>query len=1143
MQGPRDYLAGLAQIDAIEGADERRRVWRQGLASLAMAASNQRAAPLEALRPDRLLASVQVAFRTGLVDDVKWMSPGLAAAAFFEIASALPGGDEKRDLGRRVLEALLTGDAATFALLATSLASASRRGLSTPPVRSRVALAMRLPIGIETGVDRLALALLCRPDLERGWLSGPSSSSLPARRVAARLLERAAREAVRRGLEGDDVGLKTLRRAPVRAAFARLLADRESLVWRHVASARGLLAAVDGAVTEEIEKGLSPQLGPTEWRRAVTSLAASVAHAPTSAVTRCQDLLQGPLFARDPGLAAGLIFGLSRAATVEPEAVEALLPLLLESGDLECLEAFVDLLAEHPGWRQAGRPVSLALEKLRAAPHTDDDGLLALRKILDAELSPLGAGRRASLRQQIIAAQMAFVEGRDLRPHAEAALATAGLGLGLLERLTDATSEERQRGFQILRELDRGLLESSLLADMLVVSGIEPSSRGPGDLGDLITRLRTWLLNREAPRSATGAARAVPEAATEITRRQLRALVHAIDGEGFALWDESVGATRERRLRTVDRLLERLAPPAPALSDVRRDLRQQQPDPMRRPICAALARACEGLVRDELAEIGELILLMSARLRSPEDFVILGEATLASELKDVYAAMAALLRVLQNAGRAPRGVAGVMQGFATLTEALPPGLSAPVEALRRSLVHISRLLERVVNARSLTALAVGPGAQSGAHSLDRLGESVQDLTELLLGVWRRMGQGGRPGGANPEAPASARALFRTLDAALVHAVRGTGDEVTRAVTEAIAGLHGDLPALLAEVIALGLTGIPRLPLEAMEPEAVPGASERDAGLQLPSWLPPSRVLGGFYVMRPIGRGTVGSVFVVCRAEERHEPTADRFALKIPYYDGSVAHTLSEEEFLRLFREEAGALLTLPTHPNLAAFVNFDARARPKPVLVMELVEGPTLERMLERRDLTLPLALGILDGVGAGLEAMHGMGIGHLDIKPANVILRAPPSMTDSAALPTDVSGLPPVLVDFGLAGRKVRPGCASPYYGAPEVWVTEGIGPRAEPPPADVYSYCCLAFELLVGRRLFTGDTLPAVVAAHFEHDGRPAALAILEEHPHLSPVAELLSTGLRADPRQRPAIRELRAELGRLAPGLRQGGWPVAA
>ena len=95
----------------------------------------------------------------------------------------------------------------------------------------------------------------------------------------------------------------------------------------------------------------------------------------------------------------------------------------------------------------------------------------------------------------------------------------------------------------------------------------------------------------------------------------------------------------------------------------------------------------------------------------------------------------------------------------------------------------------------------------------------------------------------------------------------------------------------------------------------------------------------------------------------------------------------------------------------------------------------------------MPLAFAILDGIAAGLEAMHAAGIGHLDVKPANIILR------ETAAADRLAAGarrrrprLPPVLVDFGLAGRKVRPGCASPYYGAPEVWDRWCSGLAAEP-------------------------------------------------------------------------------------------------
>src|SRR6185503_14834534 len=190
------------------------------------------------------------------------------------------------------------------------------------------------------------------------------------------------------------------------------------------------------------------------------------------------------------------------------------------------------------------------------------------------------------------------------------------------------------------------------------------------------------------------------------------------------------------------------------------------------------------------------------------------------------------------------------------------------------------------------------------------------------------------------------------------------------------------------------------------------------------WMPSRRVLGGFYVHRQIGNGAAGTVFVVTRADERHEPHADRFALKVPDYDATAARSLSEADFLKLFREEAGALLAIPEHENLARFVTFDAGARPKPILVMELIEGTRCDQLIASRLLTVPRAFAILDGVLAGLEAMHAIGVGHLDIKPSNVVLRGAVS---------------PVLVDFGLAGRRIRPGCGTSSYGAPEVW---GIAP-----------------------------------------------------------------------------------------------------
>jgi hypothetical protein len=1103
MHGPRDYLVGLAQLHEIVSGEERRALWRQGLATLARAASNQQPAPLEGLRPEALHASLRVAFTTGLVDDVGWMSPGLAAAALFEIAAALPAGEEKRELGRRVLEALLRGDAATFALLATSLASTSRRGLGTAAVRARVGVAVRLPIGLETGVDRLALALLCRPDLERDWLVQPASGPLPMRRVTARLLERAAREAARRALEGDDIGRKALRRPTARAAWMRLLSDREPLVWRHAAAARGLMAVVETGFTEDIERQLGPHVAREEIRRAITSLAAAGAHTPR-AIERCREILASDRLDKDHGLSVDMLFGLSRAATLEPEAVEAMLPELLAAGDIDTIEAFVDLMAEHPGWRRAGRALMLAIEQLRNAPHTEDDGLIALRRQLDAELSPLGAGRRASLRQHILAAQLAFVEGRELRPHVEAALDAAGSAVGLLERAGDGAAVDRQRAFQIMRELDRGVLETSLLADLMVVAGLDPAA---GDLGDVIARLRAWLVARE---------RIAPASVTEhltLRRRRLRALVHAIDFEGFALGEEPPAIARDRRLQTLDLLLTRLS--------------EDPESPVRRLLRAALARACEGLLRDEVCELGDLLVAAGAHLRGHEELLALAEVVSTQELRDLLTALAELARRTEAAGE---GFASQsLHALSDLAEALPPGLAAPVEALRRALVGVVRALERIAAARSLASLVVGPGA----GAVERVGEAVRELAELTAAVWRRLGHPERGDLAPAEAP------WRALDSAVTRAARGEREgraELVRAAAATTEAVRAELPAMIAAAVVRLIERLPNLPEEAPVRDLTPPPVSLDAALSLPAWLPPSRVLGGFYVLRPIGAGAVGSVFVVRRAEERHDEAAERFALKVPSYDGSVALTLSEEEFLRLFREEAGALLTLPAHPNLASFVTFDARARPKPILVMELVEGPTLERVIERRDLSFGLAFEVLDGIAAGLEAMHALGIGHLDLKPANIILRTRAAAANNTEAPA-------VLVDFGLAGRNVRPGCASPYYGAPEVWDVQGLGPKAEPAAADVYSFCCLAYELLLGRRLFAGDTLPSVVAAHFAHDGKPPGLDKMFGDARLQPVAQALSAGMVNNPPRRAPITQVRAALAAAKPALQRERWPIEA
>jgi hypothetical protein len=466
-----------------------------------------------------------------------------------------------------------------------------------------------------------------------------------------------------------------------------------------------------------------------------------------------------------------------------------------------------------------------------------------------------------------------------------------------------------------------------------------------------------------------------------------------------------------------------------------------------------------------------------------------------------------------------------------VAEALPTGSSARVEGLRRGLLSITRALEAFTEAQCISDLRRG----DDGTALDRLAGAITYAARLIAGATRRTGL--REGFF----PSSSTRGLRKLDAWVERALLEKDESMGAATAVAAEAVRQDLPPLFADVVGRVLLRIGRLPRDLLVSDEVARVARVGRKLPLPSWLPPSRTVGGFYVLRPIGTGAGGSVFVARRAEERHEESAETFALKVPAYTGAAARTLSEEEFLRLFREEAGALLTLPGHKNLAGFVTFDAGAKPKPILVMELVQGPTLERLLDKRAMSMPLALDVLDGLAAGLEAMHRAGIGHLDVKPSNVILRYASeigSQTRSQQSPSAA----PVLVDFGLAGRKVRPGCGSPYYGAPEVWDTAAFGDRVDPRATDVYSFSCLAYELLTGATLFSGDALPAIIAAHLTHEDGPESLRWLLKHRQAGALGDLLAMGLRRNPRRRIGLSEMRIAIDQMGRSrLRALSWPL--
>ncbi len=1110
--GIRDRLEGLTVLHRLNAPEQREAAWRQGMATLARAVMDERRpVPLEGLDPAALLESMDVAMAGGYVDRLDWLSPPAAAAALYEIGAALPPSNTKRRLGRLVLERLREGDAETFAAVATQLAFGAPRALSGRSMRARVALALSLPIGSVANADALALALISRQDLAREWLGTPATGALPSRRLAARLLERAAREAARRASDGDDSGLRVFCTRAVRDAWDRLLADRETLVWRHVASARGLLCSSMPVFRDEMMRHLDPEFTITEWRRAAASLAASIAVEPEEGLSACRRVLESVIFQQDHGVAAAMISGLPRAAESHPEAVTELLDQLVRVGGLDIAESLVELRRERIGHGFADAAANKAQAYLlRAGSQPDEDlGRKALMHTLAQELAVPPTGREPMLREMISDALETFARdgARKASTEAQPILDAAILKAKLLERIgeTDGEieSETEVLAFLALREIGAALFETSALHDLLLLGEEDDATSAPDPrLGDLFQRVTNWLVVREGDPLSENAQ--LPQ--FTVRMRQLRTMLHLIDADGFHV-DPRKDLVRQRRRLVQQILLHRVA------SDPKNALR--------RTVCAATARTFDALVREDIADVSDIVIAAANHVPHLEDFTAMAEASMVPEIEAAlrsYVKLREATRAAQGGGRA---LVTATDALLALAAELPVACSARVEAMRQALSLLARGLRSVAASNSLTEVS----DRSAGPPLAALERGSAMLAQLTVGSRRRLGE---PVGPSPDAGRAVWAMGLEVERAL----RASVSEMDRAYMEAVDAVEHDLPGAFGELTNAVLEHLRRLPLDAPRrlPSLIP--PELDSGTSLPAWVPPSRSLGGYHLIRTVGMGAVGSVFVARRVEERHDESAPLFALKVPDYSAAAARTLSEDEFLRLFREEAGALLAIPEHPNLARFVTFDTGTGPKPILVMELVEGPSLERMLEMSDLSIRKARDLLLGIGAGLDAMHEVGVAHLDLKPSNIIVRHSEGVTGVGIPPR------PVLVDFGLAGRHLRPGCGTANYGAPEVW-SGGEPDRAT--PADVYAFGCLIFECYTGATLFDGNAEAAMISQHVSHDGEPAPVAALLTQSETRELGMLIARCLRRDPRDRITIRQARQFLANLRLGNENERWPI--
>jgi serine/threonine protein kinase len=231
-------------------------------------------------------------------------------------------------------------------------------------------------------------------------------------------------------------------------------------------------------------------------------------------------------------------------------------------------------------------------------------------------------------------------------------------------------------------------------------------------------------------------------------------------------------------------------------------------------------------------------------------------------------------------------------------------------------------------------------------------------------------------------------------------------------------------------------------------------------------------VGDYEVIAQLGAGGMGRVFKVRNIISNREE-----AMKILLPDFA-----SDPDLAARFMAEIRTLAGLE-HPGIAQ-LRTAFQHNNQFVMVMEYVEGTTLEKLASQIRLPLGHVLDYSMQVLAALNYAHQHGVTHRDIKPANIMVTTHGTVK---------------LMDFGIAKtaedrQLTRPGSTmgSVYYMSPEQVQGDTVDGRS-----DLYSYGVTLYELLTGRKPFQADTSYSILNAHMHQAPTPP----LEVNPEIPP------------------------------------------
>ncbi|HLT48115.1 MAG TPA: serine/threonine-protein kinase [Rubricoccaceae bacterium] len=246
-----------------------------------------------------------------------------------------------------------------------------------------------------------------------------------------------------------------------------------------------------------------------------------------------------------------------------------------------------------------------------------------------------------------------------------------------------------------------------------------------------------------------------------------------------------------------------------------------------------------------------------------------------------------------------------------------------------------------------------------------------------------------------------------------------------------------------------------------------------------------RLVGPYRVLRPLGEGGMGAVYLAVR----EEPFLRYVALKV------VRAGLHAPEVVRRFEQERQILASL-NHPNIARLLDGGVTDDGLPYFAMEYVEGRPITTYCDEHRLSIEERLRLFRAVCEAVHYAHQNLVLHRDLKPSNILVA-----TDGA------DGKPTVkLLDFGIAkvlNPHLSPSAMPVTRTALRVMTPEYASPeqvRGEPlsTASDVYSLGVVLYELLTGHRPYritTGSTEEIVRVVCEQEPERPSTKVVRDE------------------------------------------------